>query len=149
PCFVGRFEMTAQPLVQFGAVTLNPAPDGGVIRLQTALGEQFFDIAQRERVAKIPAYGAQNQLRVRLPPLEDCRSGCVVHGLCRLTANPAKVATHPSGLLLSIIANESEPIALSPVVQGRQELPPFQPWSRQINRSFSVLSMPRKDPLCA
>src|ERR1035441_9270062 len=87
--------MTAQPLLQVGAVTLNPAPDGGVIRLQTALGEQFFDIAQRERVAKIPAYGAQNQLRLRLPPLEDCRSGCVVHGLCRLTANPAKVATHP------------------------------------------------------
>ena len=39
PGFVGRLEMTAQPLVQFGAVTLNPTPDRRVIRRQTALGE--------------------------------------------------------------------------------------------------------------
>jgi len=32
PGFVGRLEMTAQPLVQFGAVTLNPTPDRRVIR---------------------------------------------------------------------------------------------------------------------
>src|SRR5450755_1949359 len=88
--------MTAQPLVQFGAVTLNPAPDGRVIRLQTALGEQLFDITERERVAKIPAHGTQNQLRRRLPPLEDRRSGCVLHGIFSLPATPAKVATHPS-----------------------------------------------------
>src|SRR5271166_2452876 len=87
--------MTAQPLVQFRAVTLNPAPDGSVIRLQTALGEQLLDIAQRERVAQIPAHGAQNQLGLRLPPLKDLRSGCVIHGRCRLPADPAKVATHP------------------------------------------------------
>jgi hypothetical protein len=31
--------MTAQPLIQFGTVTLNPTPDRRVIRLQTALGE--------------------------------------------------------------------------------------------------------------
>src|SRR5271170_5867300 len=76
PGFVGRLEMTAQPLFQRGAVTLNPTPDRRVIRRQTALAEQLFDIAQRERVAKIPAYGTQNQLWRRLPPLEDCRSGC-------------------------------------------------------------------------
>src|ERR1017187_10325016 len=87
--------MTAQPLVQFGAVTLNPAPDGGVIRLQTTLGEQLFDIAQRERVAQIPAHGAQNQLGLRLPPLEDLRSGCVIYRPCRLPAISTKVATHP------------------------------------------------------
>jgi hypothetical protein len=34
-----------------------------VIRLQTALGEQLFDLAQREPVAKIPAHGTKNQLR--------------------------------------------------------------------------------------
>jgi len=38
--------MTAQPLFQFGTITLNPTPDRRVIRLQTALGEQLFDIAQ-------------------------------------------------------------------------------------------------------
>src|SRR5271167_1926855 len=42
PGFVGRLEMTAQPLFQFGTVTLHPTPDGRVIRLQTALGEQLF-----------------------------------------------------------------------------------------------------------
>src|ERR1035437_10005465 len=79
PGFVRRLEMTAQPLLQFGTVTLNPTPDCRVIRLQTALGEQLFDIAERERVPKIPAHGTKNQLRCRLPPLEDCRSGCVLH----------------------------------------------------------------------
>jgi len=46
--------MAAQPLVQFGAIMLHPAPDGRVIRHQTTLGEQLFHVAQRERVAQIP-----------------------------------------------------------------------------------------------
>ena len=50
PGFVGRLKMAAQPLLQFGTVTLNPTPDRCVIRLQTALGEQLFDVAERERV---------------------------------------------------------------------------------------------------
>ena len=50
PGFVGRLEMPAQPLFHFGTVTLNPTPDRRVIRLQTALGEQLFDVAERERV---------------------------------------------------------------------------------------------------
>jgi hypothetical protein len=99
PGFVGRLEMTAQPLFQFGPVTLHPTPDGRVIRRQTALGEQLFDIAQRQRVPKIPAHGTKNQLRRRLPPLEDCRSGCVLHDRFRLPAIPAKLATHPFNLL--------------------------------------------------
>jgi hypothetical protein len=73
---------------------LNPTPDRRVIRLQTALGEQLFDIAQRERVAKIPVDSTNNQLQRRLPPLEDCRSSCVLRDLFSLPANPAKVATH-------------------------------------------------------
>ena len=40
-----------------------------MIRLQAALGEQLFDLAQREPVAKIPAHGTKNQLRRRLPHL--------------------------------------------------------------------------------
>ena len=95
PGFVGRLKMTAQPLFQFGTITLHPTPDRRVIRLQTALSEQLFDVAKRERVAKILAHGAQNQLRCRLPPLEDCRPGCVLHVLFSLPATPAKVATHP------------------------------------------------------
>src|ERR1019366_6324648 len=39
-----------------------------------------------------------------LPPLEDRRSGCVLHRLFSLPATPAKVATHPltEGLLLEV-----------------------------------------------
>src|SRR5271155_597908 len=95
PGFVRRLELRTQPLFQFGTVTLYPTPDRRVIRLQTALGEQLFDVAQRERVPKIPAHGTQNQLRRRLPPLEDCRSGCLLHRSLRLPATTAKVATHP------------------------------------------------------
>ena len=37
PGLVGRLEMTAQPLFQFGTVALNPAPDCRMVRLQAAL----------------------------------------------------------------------------------------------------------------
>ena len=36
--------MTTQPLLQFGTVVLNPAPDGRVVRFQAVLAEQPFDI---------------------------------------------------------------------------------------------------------
>ena len=49
--------MKAQPLFQWGTVTLHPTLDCRVIRLQAALGEQLFDVAQRERIPKIPAHG--------------------------------------------------------------------------------------------
>ena len=45
PGFVRVFEVTAEPLVQFWAVALHPALDGGMVRLQTALYQQFLDIA--------------------------------------------------------------------------------------------------------
>jgi len=44
---IWRRVQSAAPLFQFGTVSLHPTPDRRVIRLQTALGEQFFDIAQR------------------------------------------------------------------------------------------------------
>ena len=44
PGLVGWLEMTAQPLLQFGTVALDPAPDGRVVRFQAALAEQLFDI---------------------------------------------------------------------------------------------------------
>ena len=36
---IGGLEMTAQPLLQFGTVVLDPAPDGRVVRFQAALAE--------------------------------------------------------------------------------------------------------------
>ena len=67
----------------------------GCVATLAALAEQLFDIAQRERVPKVPAHGAKNQLGLRLLPLEDLRSDCLLHGLFRLPAPPAKVATQP------------------------------------------------------
>ena len=95
PGFVGWLEMTAQPLFQFGTVALDPAPDRRVVGLQAAFGEQLFDIAERERVPQIPAHGAKNQLRLRLSPLEDRRSDCLLHDLSGYQPQTAKVATHP------------------------------------------------------
>jgi Flavin-binding monooxygenase-like len=87
--------MTAQPLFQFGTVSLHPTPDRRVIRLQAALGEQLFDTAQRQRVPEIPAPGTQNQRRRRLPTLEDLPGRVAFFTiLLSLPATPAKVATH-------------------------------------------------------
>ena len=72
---VGWLEMTAQPLLQFRTVVLDPSPDCRGVCLQVALAEQFFDIAERERVPPLPAHGAKNQLGLGLSPLEDHRSG--------------------------------------------------------------------------
>ena len=54
--------------------------------LQAALAEELFGIAQRERVPKVSAHGAKNQLGLDLPPLEDLRSDCLFHDLFRLPA---------------------------------------------------------------
>ena len=105
PGLVGWLEMTAQPLLQFGTVALDPAPDGRVVRFQAALAEQLFDIAERERIPKVPAHGAQNQLGLSLSPLEDRRSDCLLHDLfrlpaavgqsCNTTDRPAAVRSRP------------------------------------------------------
>ncbi len=82
--------MTAQPLLQFGAVALDPAPDRRVVRLQAALAEQLFDIVERERVPKVPTHGAKNQLGLGLSLLKDRRSDCLLHDLFRLPAAAAQ-----------------------------------------------------------
>ena len=69
-----------------GPVVALPAPDCRVIRFQAAFAEQLFDIAEGERVPKVPAHRAQNQRGLRLSPLEDRRSDCLLHHLFRLPA---------------------------------------------------------------
>ena len=86
PGLIGRLEMTAQQLLQFRTVALDPALDCRVVRLQAAFAEQFFDIAERERVPQVPAHGAKNQLAFGLSPLEDRRSDCLFHDRFRLPA---------------------------------------------------------------
>ncbi len=78
--------MTAQPLLEFGTVALDPALDCRVVRFQAALAEQLFDIAERERVPKVAAHGVRNQLGLGLSPLENRRSDCLLHDLFRLPA---------------------------------------------------------------
>jgi hypothetical protein len=46
--------MLSQSLLQLWAVILHPAPDRCVINLETTLLQQFLNIAQRKRIAKIP-----------------------------------------------------------------------------------------------
>jgi hypothetical protein len=87
--------MTPHPLFQFRTIALHPAPNRGVVRPQITLVQQFFDVAERERVPKIAANCAENNFGRRLPPFEDRRSSYIPHGLFRLQLPPAKVATHP------------------------------------------------------
>ena len=86
--------MTAQPLLQFGTVVLGPAPDCRVVRFQVGLAEQLFDIAERERVPTVPAYGAKNQLGLHVSPLEDRRSHCLLHHLFRLAVAAGRSCKH-------------------------------------------------------
>ena len=83
---LGGLEMTAQPLLQLGTVVLDPAPDGRVVRFQTALAEPLFAIAERERVPQVPAHSAQNQLGLGLSPREDRRSNGLLHQSVQATS---------------------------------------------------------------
>ena len=49
----------SQSLPQLRAVILHPAPDRCVIDMGTAFLEQLLNIAQRERIAKIPPDGTK------------------------------------------------------------------------------------------
>src|SRR6516165_5072077 len=116
PGLVGRLEMTPHPLFQFRTIPLHPTPDRGVVRLQTALGQQLFDVAERERVPKIPADCAENDFWRRLPPLEDRRPSYILHGLFRLPATASNVATQPfpaACTMSSRINRRRWPISLS------------------------------------
>ena len=122
---IGGLEMTAQPLLQFGTVALDPAPDCRVVRFQAALAEQLFDIAERERIPKVPAHGAQNQLGLGLPPLKDRRSDCLLHDLFRLPAavgQSCNTTVKFSGSVADVADEERPPelpwISISPEIMS-------------------------------
>jgi hypothetical protein len=71
PRFVGGLEMPPHPLFQFRAIALHPTPHCRVIGLQAALFQELFDIAQRQRVSKVPTNGTKNEFEFGLPPFED------------------------------------------------------------------------------
>ena len=66
--------MRSLPKRQLGCVALDPSPDGGVVDVDAALGQQFLDFAVRQAVTEIPTDGANDDLGFKLPPLA-CLSG--------------------------------------------------------------------------
>src|ERR1035437_5713977 len=99
PRLVCRLEMLSQSLLQLRAVILHPAPDRCVIDIETALLQQFLNIAQRKRIAKIPPDRTKYEAGFGLPPFEDRGSGSHFAILSRRQPAALKVATHPRELL--------------------------------------------------
>jgi hypothetical protein len=75
PRLVCRLEMPSQSLLKLGAVILHPAPDRYVVDVEATLLQQFLNIAQRKRVAKIPPDRTEYEAGFGLPPFEDRGSG--------------------------------------------------------------------------
>ena len=63
--------MLSQSLLQLRAVILPPTPDRCVIDIETAFLQQFLNIAQRERIAKIPPDRTEYEAGFGLPPFKD------------------------------------------------------------------------------
>jgi hypothetical protein len=85
-------------LLQLRAVMLHPTPNRSVVDVETAFLQQLLNIAQRERIAKIPSDRTKDDAGFGLPPFEDRRSGyhfAIVS--CHQPVTP-KVATHPLSL---------------------------------------------------
>jgi hypothetical protein len=66
-----------------------------VIDIEIALLQQLLNIAQRERIAKIPPDGTKDETGFGLPPFEDRRSGYHFAIVSRHQPVTPKVATHP------------------------------------------------------
>jgi hypothetical protein len=66
--------------------------------METAFFQQFLNIAQRERIAKIPPYRTNYEAGFGLPPFEDHGSGYHFAILSRHQPAALKVATHPLGI---------------------------------------------------
>src|SRR6516165_12338776 len=95
PRLVGRLEMLSKSLLQLRAVILHPAPNCGVVDVETTLLQQLLNIAQRERIAKIPPDRTKDDAGFGLPPFEDRRSGYHFAIVSRHQPVTPKVATHP------------------------------------------------------
>src|SRR5271165_5392951 len=99
--------MLSQSLLQLRAVILHPAPDRCVIDIETTLLQQLLNIAQRERIAKIPPDGTKDDAGFGLAPFEDCGSGYHFAILSHHQPATLKVATHPSGLTIASAERQS------------------------------------------
>jgi hypothetical protein len=66
-----------------------------VIDIETALFQQLLNIAQRQRIAKVPPDRTKYEAGFGLPPFEDRGSGSHFAILSRHQPATPKVATHP------------------------------------------------------
>ena len=87
--------MPSQSLLQLRAVIPHPTPNRGVVDVETTLLQQLLNIAQRERIAKIPPDRAKYDAGFGLPPFEDRRSAYHFAIVSRYQPATLKVATHP------------------------------------------------------
>ncbi len=92
--------MRSQSLLQLRAVILRPAPDRCVIDIETALLQQLLNIAQRERIAKVPPDRTKYDPGFGLPPFEDRGSG---YHLAILSHHQA---SHPESCNTSQVTND-------------------------------------------
>jgi hypothetical protein len=66
-----------------------------VIDIEIALLQQLLNIAQRERIAKLPPDRTKDDAGFGLPPFEDHRSGYHFAIVSRHQPATRKFATHP------------------------------------------------------
>jgi hypothetical protein len=66
-----------------------------IVDVETTLLQQFLNIAQRKRIAKIPPDGTKDDAGFGLPPFEDRRSGYYFAIVSRNQLATPKVATRP------------------------------------------------------
>src|SRR4051812_9613246 len=62
--------MRADPLLQFGRISLDPAEDGGVIHLDTAIQQHQLEVAVADWEHQIPSHRPQDHLGGELPAFE-------------------------------------------------------------------------------
>src|SRR5271166_99305 len=98
--------MPSQSLLQLRAVILHPAPNRSVVDVETTLLQQLLNIAQRERIAKIPPDRTKDEAGFGLPPFEDRRSGYHFAIVSRHQPATPKVATHPFTAIVFKITTE-------------------------------------------
>src|SRR5271167_3333463 len=93
-----------------------------MIGVQGPVGQEFLDVAIREREAQIPTDGQENHLRFKLAPLEQTanRRGQEEHP-ASLSRGTCKVATLPKNIHLSEICTRTILTRVAASAHGRQE----------------------------
>ncbi len=70
PRTVGRLQLSANSLIQFGCVTLHPSPDRRWIYGEVPLAHYLRQIAIAEGVAQVPANTEHDNLIRKMSPSE-------------------------------------------------------------------------------